>query len=106
MKESRLKYLEFPLSMAAKWVPVSVATCFGLYFTRDRRCLLALLIPAMFGKINIGEDSDSSDCRAKKYFSDAVSKAFVHYSNNDEPKEEPNDNDILDLDNANEEEEN
>lgn len=85
MNESRLKYLEFPLSMAAKWVPVSVATCFGLYFTKDRRCLLALLIPAVFSGISIPRVK----CR--------------HYSNN-KCNEEPANNDILDLDNVNEEE--
>lgn len=40
------KDLEFPLSLAAIWVPSAAAVIAGLYLTHRPICLLGMLIPA------------------------------------------------------------
>ena len=36
----------FALAVAAIWVPSAAAVIAGLYFTKDSKCLLGMLIPA------------------------------------------------------------
>lgn len=40
------KNYEFALAIAAIWVPSAAAVIAGLYFTKDSKCLLGMLIPA------------------------------------------------------------
>ena len=41
-----MKKFELAISLAAIWVPTSAAVIAGLYFTKDPKCLLGMLIPA------------------------------------------------------------
>ncbi len=41
------KNYEFALAIAAIWVPSAAAVIAGLYFTRDSKCLLGMLIPTV-----------------------------------------------------------